>query len=111
MNNLTEIFILEDESLTLECNYVGFPVPNITWTHNDLVIINDSGSSLSIVIIKSETNGTSRLRRISMSSNNIEGRYTCILSNDLGTANTTYIVMKTSKFHECGFHNYNLRYY
>ena len=104
MNNLTEImFLLEDESFSVECNYVAFPAPNITWTYNNSVVTNASSSRVTTVYnMKSENSGTSRLRRISVSSNIIEGRYSCILRNDLGTANTTYIVKKTSKFEECG---------
>ena len=95
MNSLTDIFVLEGESVTLECNYVGFPAPNITWTFNNSVITNDSSSGISIVIAMSETNGSSRL---SLSSNTREGNYSCMLSNVVGTADTTYIVQETSKF-------------
>ena len=48
-------------------------------TYNDSVIINDSNSGVSIVNIKCEISGISRLRRISVSSNIIDGRYSCIL--------------------------------
>ena len=98
MNPLTEVYVFVNESFTLQCNYAGFPAPNITWTFNDLVVTNDSSSGISIVNIKSKTSGTSRLTRSNVSSNESLGRYLCAVSNIIGTANTTFIVTLASKF-------------
>ena len=93
INDSTEIFIFEEESVTLECNYIGFPAPSITWTFNDSIVSNDS-SGVSIVNFKSENNGTSRLTRSNVSSDTIEGRYSRILINVINKANIIFTVTK-----------------
>ena len=98
MNPLTEIYVFENESFTLQCNYAGFPAPYITWIFNNSVVTNDSNSGVSIVNIKSETSGTSRLTISNVSSDESLGRYLCAVSNIIGTANTTFIVTLASKF-------------
>ena len=98
MNHLSEEYISQDETFTLQCDYAGFPLPDITWIFKDLVVTNDSSSGISIVNIKSETSGTSRLTRNNVSSNESLGRYLCAVSNIIGTANTTFSVTLASKF-------------
>ena len=99
MDTLTEIFLLENESFALECNYVGFPAPSITWTFNDSIVSNDS-SGISIVNFKSKVSGSSRFMWSTESSNNFEGNYSCIFINAIQSANTIFTVKKTSKFYQ-----------
>jgi len=96
MDSVAEIFILEDESFTLDCSYVGFPAPNITWMLNDSVVTSNSISGIHIVDLKSTTNGTSRLTRNTLTSSR-DGKYSCVLTNTVGTASATFNVQTAGK--------------
>ena len=99
MNTSTEIYTIENESFALECNYIGFPAPIITWKFNDSIVSNDS-SDIAIINIKYEVSGSSRFMWSTVSSNAIEGKYSCILINAIESANTTFTVKKTSKLYQ-----------
>ena len=82
---------------TLDCDYDGVPRPSITWTFNDTNVSSGS-SSVTITETQSSTGGTSRLAATNVFPLLAQGKYYCIASNDIGSANTTFMVRKGSEW-------------
>ena len=68
------------ESLVLVCIADGFPVPNITWTHNGTIIDPETSDSIIITIISMDVQRTSRLTVTNTTFNN-SGDYGCIVTS------------------------------
>ena len=66
--------------LTVSCDFVGVPAPNITWTHNSTMDLNESDSSVSII-----TESDRSVLRVSNLSRDGGGLYSCTASNFLGS--------------------------
>jgi hemicentin len=82
----TEISVNVNEGLTLTCESNGRPTPDISWYHNDTLIV--ASTDLTI----STSGGTSNLTITNVSSFMTAGNYTCIANNTIGTARHSYLV-------------------
>lgn len=69
------VCVLEGTKFVLECEAVGFPIPNIKWTINGELLQNQTGTECSYVKEKSRTNDA--------------GSYICQAENSLGSYNRT----------------------
>ena len=84
-------------SFTLDCNYVGFPIPNVTWTLNDTKIDTSSNSYVTIRSLSMSSSMTTTLtwKNVQLEA---QGRYYCLIVNNVGSANETYNVILASEF-------------
>ena len=92
---ITNLFDV-DGTLTLMCSFEGVPLPSLEWTHNGLPI---SSSNVSITITNTSglSYGTSTLHWVNVSPDTV-GTFTCIATNNLGSANRSINVKIRSKF-------------
>ena len=81
-------------TLTASCDFVGVPAPNITWTHNSTMDLNERDSSVSII-----TKSDRSVLRISNLSRDDGGLYSCTASNFLGSQTNITNVFILGKFY------------
>ena len=89
----------ETENVTLLCEAVGEPVPDISWYFND-VMINVSDNSSKYMIVSRSLNITTTentLTVYNVTSSEV-GTYTCSASNIIGSVTSSGILTVTSKF-------------
>ena len=94
-NNLLESFDI-DSTLTLMCYFEGVPLPSLEWTHNGQPICSGN-ESITIVTTRVLSNGTSMLLWVNASPDTV-GMFTCVATNNLGSANRSINVQIQSKF-------------
>ena len=94
-NSLLESFDI-DSTLTLMCSFEGVPLPSLEWTHNGLPL-SSSNESITITNTIGLSNGTSTLQWVNASPDTV-GMFTCVASNNLGSANRSINVQIRSKF-------------
>ena len=94
-NSLLESFDI-DGTLTLTCSFEGVPLPLLEWVHNGLPLSN-SNISITISNTRGLSNGTSTLQWVNASPDTV-GMFTCVATNNLGSANRSINVQIRSKF-------------
>ena len=94
-NSLLESFDI-DGTLTLMCSFLGVPLPSLEWTHNGIPL-SSSNDSITITSIIGLSYGTSTLQWVNASPDAV-GMFTCVASNNLGSANRSINVQIRSKF-------------
>ena len=94
-NSLLESFDIDD-TLTLMFSFEGVPLPTLDWTHNVLPI-SSSNDSVTITSTIGLSYGTSTLQWVNVSPDTV-GTFTCVATNNLGSANRSINVQIRSKF-------------
>ena len=80
------------ETLTLDCSFVGFPTPNITWTlNNSVAFLAESG--VSVDTSQSGSGSTSRLTFTNVTPATALGNYSCFVSNVVGNTSRNFTVL------------------
>ena len=88
----SEDMINVGEALTLDCSFVGFPTPNITWMLNDsFVFLAESG--VSVNTSQSGSGSISRLTFINVTVASTWGNYSCIVSNVAGNSSRNFEIL------------------
>ena len=87
-----------NERLIIECNYTGFPPPDIVWKLNGTHITRNKYSSVHICTNKAASNGSSQLIWFNASPMQARGTYCCCVANGVGIANKTFIVHVEGKY-------------
>ena len=85
-------------TLVLEATFTNFelPITNITWVHNDSILVNDTQNRVSIVHSNFDPpNATSTLTRSSIAGISDAGTYTVMAMNRAGSGSTTFTVQVT----------------
>ena len=85
-----------DSNLTLMCSFEGVPLPSLEWSHNGL-LISSSNDSITITSTIGLFYGTSTLQRVNVFPDTI-GTFTCVATNNLGSANRSIDVQIRSNF-------------
>ncbi|XP_056614180.1 microfibrillar-associated protein 3-like [Triplophysa dalaica] len=82
-NKMSQIIAREGSCALIECNITGDPFPNVQWfnSHGHLLDTQDSDGKLWIL-----DNGMLNITDITFAD---RGKYTCLASNEYGTANCT----------------------
>ena len=84
-----------DGTLTLMCIFEGVPIPSLEWMHNGLPL-SSSNESITIATTSVLSYGTSTLQWVNASLDTV-GMFTCVSSNNLGSANRSINVQIQSK--------------
>ncbi|XP_014822635.1 PREDICTED: vascular endothelial growth factor receptor 1-like isoform X1 [Poecilia mexicana] len=87
LSNLTDRTVNASSSVTLSCESEGIPPPTITWYKDEQVLQQGSG------IVLSEGDGTLHIDRITVDD---QGLYTCLASNDRGSAQSSAFIRVNS---------------
>ena len=84
--------VLVNDTLTLNCSFVGFPTPNIIWTMNGSVsFLAESG--VSVDTFQSGSGSTSRLTFSNVTVATAQGNYSCFVSNVVGNASRNFAIL------------------
>ena len=97
-NSLLESFDISS-TLTLMCSFEGVPLPSLEWKLNGLSL-SSSNDSITITTTSGLSYGTSTLQWVNASSDTV-GMFTCVATNNLGSANRAINVQIRSKFPLC----------
>ena len=97
-NSLLESFDI-NSTLTLMCSFEGVPLPSLEWKLNGLSL-SSSNDSITITTTSGLSYGTSTLQWVNASSDTV-GMFTCVATNNLGSANRAINVQIRSKFPLC----------
>ena len=94
-NSLLESFDI-DGTLTLMCSFVGVPLPSLEWMHNGIPL-SSSTDSITITNTSGLSYGTSTLQWVNASLDTV-GMFTCVATNNFGSANRSINFQIRSKF-------------
>ena len=94
-NSLMETFD-KDGTLTLTCSFEGIPHPSVEWIYNGLPL-SSSNDSITIIDTSDLSEGTSTLQWVNASPDTV-GMFTCIATNNLGSAHRSINVVNRRKF-------------
>ena len=83
-------------NLTLDCNYVGFPMPTVTWRLNGTECNFSTNPDVTITTSMTGTNMTTTLTWTNVPVE-AQGRHYCILINDAGSVRGSYTVQIASE--------------
>ena len=80
------------ETLTLDCSFVGFPTPNITWMlNNSVAFLAESG--VSVDTTQAGSGSISTLTFTNVTPATARGNYSCIVSNVVGNTSRNFAIL------------------
>ncbi len=77
--------------LALNCSYIGFPSPNVSWTLNGIPLNTAAYNDLNIESSMMDDVNTSMLTWLNVP-DKAGGRYSCIIANTVGFTNVYFYV-------------------
>ena len=90
------------ETLTVDCSFVGFPTPNITWMLNSsLAFLAKSG--VSVDTNQSGSGSTSRLTFTNVTVARAQENYSCIASNVVGNTSRNFNILVAHELRSLGY--------
>ena len=89
------------ETLTLDCSFVGFPTPNITWMLNNSFVFS-AESGVSVNTTQAGSGSTSRLTFTNVTMARAQGNYSCIVFNVVGNTNRNFNIFVARELRNIG---------